>query len=33
LHADVELHDFQHFCRLIGFDDVWAFERRWGEAP
>ncbi len=30
-HPDVALHDFQHFCRLIGFEDVWAFERRWNE--
>jgi len=30
-HPDVPLHDFQHFCRLIGFEDVWAFERRWTE--
>ncbi|WP_174278227.1 isocitrate lyase/PEP mutase family protein [Sphingomonas bacterium] len=26
---DVPLHDFQHFCRLIGFEEVWAFEERW----
>jgi 2-methylisocitrate lyase-like PEP mutase family enzyme len=24
-----ELFDFQEFCRLIGFEDVWEFERRW----
>ena len=29
--ANVKLHDFQHFCRLIGFKDVWAFERKWNE--
>lgn len=22
--------DFSRFCRLIGFEDVWAFERKWG---
>jgi 2-methylisocitrate lyase-like PEP mutase family enzyme len=25
----VELFDFQEFCRLIGFEEVWDFERRW----
>jgi 2-methylisocitrate lyase-like PEP mutase family enzyme len=29
LHADVPLYDFQAFCRLIGFEEVWAFEKRW----
>jgi 2-methylisocitrate lyase-like PEP mutase family enzyme len=24
------LHDFKTFCRQIGFEDVWAFEARWG---
>ena len=24
------LFDFNEFCRLIGFEDVWAFERKWG---
>ena len=28
----VELFDFQRFCRLIGFEDVWAFERKWAGA-
>lgn len=28
-HADVPLFDFDAFCRLIGFEDVWAFERKW----
>lgn len=27
-----ELFDFNTFCRLIGFEDVWAFERRWADA-
>jgi 2-methylisocitrate lyase-like PEP mutase family enzyme len=31
-NADVPLHDFGAFCRLIGFEDVWAFERRWAGA-
>ena len=26
-----ELFDFNRFCRLIGFEDVWAFEKRWDE--
>lgn len=25
----VDLFDFNEFCRLIGFEDVWEFERRW----
>jgi 2-methylisocitrate lyase-like PEP mutase family enzyme len=25
----LELFDFQRFCRLIGFEEVWAFERKW----
>lgn len=27
-----ELFDFNTFCRLIGFEEVWAFERRWADA-
>lgn len=27
--ANDELFDFNRFCRLIGFEDVWAFEKRW----
>ncbi len=26
-----ELFDFERLCGLIGFDDVWAFEKRWGQ--
>jgi 2-methylisocitrate lyase-like PEP mutase family enzyme len=29
---NVELFNFQEFCRLIGFEEVWEFERRWAEA-
>ena len=25
----VPLFDFMEFCRLNGFEDVWAFERQW----
>jgi 2-methylisocitrate lyase-like PEP mutase family enzyme len=28
-NADVPLHDFNDFCRLIGFQEVWDFEKRW----
>ena len=28
---DVELYDFQKFCRLIGFEDIWEFDRRWAD--
>lgn len=27
-----ELFDFKEFCSLIGFEDVWAFDRKWGLA-
>jgi 2-methylisocitrate lyase-like PEP mutase family enzyme len=27
--ADCAMFDFKEFCGLIGFEDVWAFERRW----
>ena len=27
-----ELFDFQEFCRLIGFEEVWDFEKRWADA-
>nr|WP_047169161.1 isocitrate lyase/PEP mutase family protein [Sphingomonas sp. Y57] len=26
---DLPMVDFKHFCSLIGFEDVWAFERKW----
>lgn len=26
------LFSFSEFCSLIGFEDVWAFERKWGKA-
>jgi 2-methylisocitrate lyase-like PEP mutase family enzyme len=29
---DMELFDFKRFCSLIGFEDVWAFERKWARA-
>jgi 2-methylisocitrate lyase-like PEP mutase family enzyme len=28
--ADIPMFDFKSFCSLIGFEDVWAFERKWG---
>jgi 2-methylisocitrate lyase-like PEP mutase family enzyme len=27
---DIPLFDFNTFCTMIGFDEVWAFEERWG---
>lgn len=27
--ADIPLLDFGTFCKMIGFEDVWAFEKRW----
>jgi 2-methylisocitrate lyase-like PEP mutase family enzyme len=32
VHPGAPLYDFDRFCRLIGFEDVWEFERRWGDA-
>lgn len=26
---DVPLFDFREFCSLIGFEEVWAFDRKW----
>jgi len=28
--GDIPMFDFKTFCGLIGFEDVWAFERKWG---
>lgn len=28
---DEPLFDFNTFCRLIGFEEVWAFEKKWGK--
>jgi len=28
---DLPLFDFNTFCSMIGFEDVWAFERRWAK--
>jgi 2-methylisocitrate lyase-like PEP mutase family enzyme len=28
---DVPLFEFDEFCRMIGFGDVWAFEEKWKE--
>lgn len=25
------LHDFDQFCRTVGFEDIWEFDRRWAE--
>jgi 2-methylisocitrate lyase-like PEP mutase family enzyme len=29
IHNDVDLYSFSHFCQLIGFEDVWEFEKKW----
>jgi 2-methylisocitrate lyase-like PEP mutase family enzyme len=31
--ANLPLFDFKEFCSLIGFEDVWEFERRWAAGP
>ena len=28
-HPDIAMFDFNEFCRLIGFEEVWQFEKRW----
>jgi 2-methylisocitrate lyase-like PEP mutase family enzyme len=33
LGASVPLDSFAAFSKLMGFEDVWAFERRWAETP
>ena len=30
--ADAPLYDFQDFSRLMGFEHVWEFEKKWAEA-
>ena len=27
--TEARLHDFDNFCRVMGFEDVWDFDRRW----
>jgi 2-methylisocitrate lyase-like PEP mutase family enzyme len=29
--ADMGMFDFKTFCGMIGFTDVWAFEKAWGQ--
>ena len=31
-YEDLPLFDFKEFCGLIGFQDVWEFEKRWAKA-
>jgi 2-methylisocitrate lyase-like PEP mutase family enzyme len=31
--AAIPMFDFAEFCRLIGFESVWEFERRWARNP
>lgn len=30
--ADIPLFDFKTFCSMIGFEEVWAFDKKWGQA-
>jgi 2-methylisocitrate lyase-like PEP mutase family enzyme len=30
-YESLPIFDFKEFCGLIGFEDVWAFEKRWAE--
>jgi 2-methylisocitrate lyase-like PEP mutase family enzyme len=29
--ADIPMFDFKTFCSMIGFEDVWAFEKKWAK--
>ncbi len=29
--ADIPMFDFMTFCSMIGFEDVWAFEKKWAK--
>ncbi len=31
-HPDTPRFDFGEMCELLGFEDVWAFEARWGQS-
>lgn len=31
--VDAPLHNFDDFCRVVGFEDVWDFDRRWDRTP
>jgi len=28
---EIPMTDFKHFCSLIGFEEVWAFEKKWAK--
>lgn len=30
-YPGLDVFDFKEFCSLIGFEDVWAFEKRWAK--
>lgn len=29
--ADIPMFDFKAFCSMIGFEEVWAFDRKWNQ--
>jgi 2-methylisocitrate lyase-like PEP mutase family enzyme len=29
LTPDAQMADFSRFCEMIGFNEVWAFDRKW----
>jgi 2-methylisocitrate lyase-like PEP mutase family enzyme len=31
VHPDNPKFDFREFCRVIGFEEIWAFDRQWAE--
>ena len=32
-YEDLPIFDFKEFCGLIGFEEVWDFEKRWAKSP
>jgi 2-methylisocitrate lyase-like PEP mutase family enzyme len=30
-YEELDLFNFKEFCGLIGFEDVWAFEKKWAQ--
>ena len=30
--TEAPLHDFDKFCRIVGFEDIWEFDRRWASS-
>jgi 2-methylisocitrate lyase-like PEP mutase family enzyme len=31
--VDAPLHDFNEFCHILGFEEIWEFDKKWADAP